>query len=269
MERDRSRLIITLLSVLLITGVAIWGSFAVETPIFLNEPLAGRHTLLMKNCGNCHTPWQGVSVSACIKCHEDKKHGSDTGKIAECFDCHREHRGREHNLVYVEDSQCGTCHESQGHPRRLKGGGKSGRSGIRFSHLSHMENEVFDKTSCDTCHAVGKNGLIAGVPDFEEFCSSCHVVEEHSAEAEDTGACASCHTNKSYRLSEKSAPPSMLESQEAHVKHTGEGCSTCHRMTSTGAEGNEIIQADASKCYDCHKKRQVGADCVSCHAYHP
>ncbi len=100
----------------------------------------------------------------------------------QCATCHREHHGKEANLVWMENTQCQTCHKdrfasfSDGHPDWEQW--PYGRGGnIAFNHTTHQQQhftkggKAFD---CRSCHTVSVDGTIDRVASFEVACASCH-----------------------------------------------------------------------------------------------
>jgi hypothetical protein len=100
----------------------------------------------------------------------------------ECAVCHRDHHGKDANMLAVSNNQCQTCHInrfasfSDGHPDW--NGWPYGRGGeIAFDHGSHQfkhyskDGKAFD---CRSCHEVGREGIVARAGSFESMCASCH-----------------------------------------------------------------------------------------------
>lgn len=102
-------------------------------------PLARVHQAWESECEACHQPfrpinadswfasfgddWGHSSDASCLKCHHVTNHhanlpsasadanvgGTDQGELA-CSACHRDHLGREHDLLAVADRTCVSCH---------------------------------------------------------------------------------------------------------------------------------------------------------------
>lgn len=102
----------------------------------------------------------------------------------ECAACHREHHGARHDLRFVSNQQCQTCHAdrfasfSKGHPEFDNWPYRSDKNPIRFSHATHARdyyakrNESFN---CATCHSLHPDGTTMQTASFEAACASCHA----------------------------------------------------------------------------------------------
>ena len=107
-------------------------------------------------------------------------HGSKdnaTGEIA-CATCHQEHRGLEHDLLSMSDSQCQACHKSSfqsfnnGHPQFSAV--MRTNSGISFDHSKHQERFEGGELVCSNCHEPDSLGRTMNVKAFENTCEGCH-----------------------------------------------------------------------------------------------
>jgi len=85
----------------------------------MKDELSFEHSLLAYSCESCHKPWIGVSNESCIGCHENSIHfvNKDLSEIPKhpvkrvtCIDCHKEHRGKVHNIKLVGNLSCLECH---------------------------------------------------------------------------------------------------------------------------------------------------------------
>ncbi len=150
-----------------------WGRSHINT-----GPLSWSHASLEHDCEACHGGGMGTSLgfdawrplreasldhieSSCQSCHPVRDHFrlqlADTSLDRSCTRCHREHLGRDHNLMAVSNGACTDCHgdltsvivarphvantqiqeftkESHGEFRSLQR--DPGR--IRFDHRQHM-----------------------------------------------------------------------------------------------------------------------------------
>jgi len=109
MERNYLRVTLSILLPILVTGMVFFNSSPDNSKIFMNGELSIKHSELEDDCTACHVPWSGVSNKSCFQCHNRtmhylKKINEDSAKRTRCFDCHREHRGRLHNLKDVENT---------------------------------------------------------------------------------------------------------------------------------------------------------------------
>jgi hypothetical protein len=102
---------------------------------------------------------------------------NSTGEIA-CATCHQEHRGLEHDLRQMSDSQCQSCHKSSfnsfndGHPQFTPV--KRLNSGISFDHSKHQERFDGGDLVCGNCHEADSLGRTMNVKAFESTCEGCH-----------------------------------------------------------------------------------------------
>ncbi|MGH7819682.1 MAG: hypothetical protein ACREQ9_07910 [Candidatus Binatia bacterium] len=101
------------------------------------------------------------------------------GGTVVCGTCHREHRGKDHRLSYMDNVRCQACHREQfasfaeGHPAfdppRARGGG------IRFNHATHRQTHFGEtRFDCSRCHAPDAAKRIMLVLPFASSCAGCH-----------------------------------------------------------------------------------------------
>ncbi len=102
-----------------------------------------------------------------------------------CATCHREHRGRDAGLVYMDNWRCQNCHVqrfssfSEGHPEFTASRGSSGVA-YGFDHGAHeaehfpQENAEF---TCQGCHTPSSTGRSMLAGSFEPMCADCHTDE--------------------------------------------------------------------------------------------
>ena len=96
-----------------------------------------------------------------------------------CATCHKEHRGRGHDLRQLDDDRCQVCHVRRfasfaEHPEfrpiaRL-------HRGIRFDHVSHRQRDHFgdQEFACQRCHQADLAGRTMTLRPFETACAGCH-----------------------------------------------------------------------------------------------
>ena len=104
---------------------------------------------------------------------------TDSGQLA-CASCHQEHRGRDHEIVGIDDVRCQVCHRTQfesfaiGHPQFAI---EDAKEGVGFDHFGHRENHFpssgaeFD---CLRCHVPDPAGTTMQVAPFGDACGTCH-----------------------------------------------------------------------------------------------
>ena len=113
-----------------------------------------------------------------------------------CASCHQEHRGRNHDMTFVRDVACQSCHVKQfesfekGHPEFASRQNEdvytypyTRRTRIVYDHIRHDRvhfrdddaNWISDaRTDCVDCHTADANGRIK-LNSFESSCASCHT----------------------------------------------------------------------------------------------
>lgn len=99
-----------------------------------------------------------------------------------CAECHREHQGPDHDLKFMSNKACQTCHQQRfssfanGHPE-FSAWPSSRRTRIIFDHAAHAFRHFPDRQvtySCHLCHA-GKDGTpVRREPGFA-VCATCHA----------------------------------------------------------------------------------------------
>jgi predicted CXXCH cytochrome family protein len=265
----RSRWILALVALVIATAYALIVLASNGGRHVSTGPLALAHASFENDCSACHhdfTPlaadakWFATSVSlekneqACRQCHQDlvdhfRSHLSDsfTSIDQQCSGCHREHQGRDHNLVRLQQQACTQCHADlasvtaspssvairanvtaftqQGHGdfQSLKKG-DPGR--IQFSHTQHMlPGQV---------PATNKGGLTLAMvePSLREaYRKSINGIVQNDAAAV-TLSCTDCHTLSG-------VPDPRVSSDDEVGRHMepisfDRHCAGCHAMNAPG-----------------------------------
>ena len=103
---------------------------------------------------------------------------SERGAMA-CSACHREHRGRHHDLTFMDDTRCQVCHAVQfksfnhGHPKFSLVARTAG--GMQFNHGRHQETHFGDSEfRCTRCHMPDDAGQTMLLKPFAQSCAGCH-----------------------------------------------------------------------------------------------
>ena len=106
----------------------------------------------------------------------------DPTQPLECRACHREHHGADHNLTFLSDAACQSCHAEtyhsfgSDHPEFAQWP-SSRRTRIVFDHASH-EAKHFDKQktefACSLCHELDQSGAFQRTLSYEVSCAGCH-----------------------------------------------------------------------------------------------
>jgi hypothetical protein len=226
-------------------------------------PLARAHESLegVTNCLRCHGIGEHVQDDRCLECHraigwlrEQRRglHGLEAG--SECVRCHREHSGRDFELVHWEPGEpegfdharagwpldgkhaaleCRACHKAE-----LRAGAVPGMVDGGLSDRSWLGLE----TACFACHSDPHEGRLGNA------CAQCHTTNRWSEIAE-----AFDHSKTRYAL---------------EGKHASVQCAGCHP-----AGYDRGTMPAFARCTDCHADPHGGqatlagaaADCASCH----
>jgi hypothetical protein len=118
------------------------------------------------------------------------------GRVTECSQCHREHRGSGEDLQSITSERCQACHSrqfqsfSQGHPEFQNYPQAKLRS-IAFDHGRHKDLHFQKKDAtfdCRTCHVnTSETGAVGNVfrsVSYEQACAQCHDQPLRSATSE-------------------------------------------------------------------------------------
>jgi predicted CXXCH cytochrome family protein len=99
-----------------------------------------------------------------------------------CSACHREHRGRNHDLTAISDAACQACHRERYHSFAdehpdFGAWPYERRTRIVFDHASHQRKhypEEKQSFSCEACHQSDATGDRQLTRSYEVTCSACH-----------------------------------------------------------------------------------------------
>ena len=130
------------------------------------------------NCLRCHFADDAARAHAFdVHSVPNDVLGAGGGPVA-CATCHREHRGRDHDLAFMNDTQCQVCHQAQfksfsaGHPE-FRSDQRHGM-GIAFDHASHQEHFGETPFACLRCHEPDTAKRLMVLRPFEASCVGCH-----------------------------------------------------------------------------------------------
>lgn len=238
---------------------------------FTDFEITGAHE--EAECDNCHasTEKHRDAPSDCAACHkEDAPHGESMGD--DCADCHQttewpdadfDHDTTDYPLIGKhQEAACLDCHEDrtfQNPPTTCYGchaeddahDGRSGQQCENCHNPSDWHDSSFDHTRDTDFTLEGTHA--------ELTCNDCHSEDPFQDEMD--MQCASCHIE-----------------DDAHDKHRGDKCDTCHistqweepifdhdRDTDYGLLGAHQEIA----CNDCHVEPiyevELMTTCESCH----
>lgn len=137
---------------------------------------------------------------------------------------------------------------------------------IEFNHYKHYVEMELD---CDTCHEYAYSNAVAGLPGYE-VCGECHEEDpdHENPRFNEVARIVQYHaeTNEPIRWVQMyKNPDHVVFSHERHLSAHVE-CSECHGRTGISkAPVAEIYRIAMENCMDCHEKRRVSRDCLTCH----
>ncbi len=210
----------------------------------------------ISNCTQCHVLGNKVSGEKCLVCHTEIQnrmvfqkgyHGSTEVRGKDCFTCHREHNGKNFQLIRLDTA--------------------------RFDHkLTGWALSVpHDNKGCRDCHAAkfitdpklkSKKFTYLGV---STDCLNCHADYHQKTLPAD---CEGCHTSESFK------PATKFNHNNSKFKligkHKNIDCLKCHKVeVIEGKKFQEFRGIQFANCTNCHKdphKNQFGQNCRQCHS---
>lgn len=233
------------LATLLVCGLLLpnylWAdSYDLKSMILMPGPLSAPHAEEEKECDSCHSKFdQSAQDSLCLDCHKPvnkdilrKKgfHGrSPVASKASCKSCHRDHKGREFDMVPLN------------------------KDSFDHNYTDFLLRGKHEAVSCAACHTE---------EDFRSAsseCSDCHSQESPHGEAF-ANKCANCHQAESWhKLTSFDHSTTEFPLQGHHQKL---GCNSCHAGEQYSFESNTCL--DCHKPNDVHLGN-YGAECSRCH----
>lgn len=238
-------------------------------------PLSSAHAMLEGplSCTRCHEAGAGtVSAGACLVCHEPLRrtverstglHGRLEADRERCQRCHREHRGRDGDLLW-----------NGADPRTFE----HARSGFALQGAHR-------RLRCTACHEPRRTAedvrpVFARSPDRSTYlgldpaCSACHF-DEHRGEL--AGPCDRCHDAVAWKPAprfEHAGSRYPLDGAHARAR-----CDRCHPRSGDLREApsfpaprsplHTVYRPVAhGACVDCHRERHrapLGERCQTCH----
>jgi hypothetical protein len=267
--------------------------------------LSSEHAELegIRSCTSCHDlGHKGASSTKCLSCHKpiasrvarkEGFHSSMTGQ--DCATCHKEHFGRDFQLVRFDTTtfdhahagfqldgaharvNCGDCHTAS----RIKAADVQAWT---REHASAATTMLGLATTCASCHS--SDDPHGG--QFRQTCESCHSARDwkrpdrfdHSSSGyrltggHRTASCDGCHpsvrANGTSRARYKGTAASNCAGchDDAHAGRMGGGCSTCHDPAGwTSVDRNAVAgRFDHSRTRFPLEGRHAAAGCPACHS---
>lgn len=241
-------------------------------------PLAAPHADIdgVTQCPKCHEAGKGVSAQRCLACHETVNTqvtthtGFHSDKTDRCWECHSDHKGRDHQLVQLTESdfdhattgfalegpharaECSDCHEKPKEWTGLDPTCSSCHEEVHHSDRPYLK-------ACDGCHEVVEDWAVRAVPasvfdhtdhaqvdwilegaHLEATCADCHVDAVFHPKTHD--ACTDCHKNP-------------------HRMPVSGGCDSCHGVRSF----RDVGSFDHARSGWPLEGRHVDVACRKCH----
>ena len=266
-----------------------------------------------KQCATCHTDHKGRDADAVLLVEDDFDHSLTDFDIigahleAACADCHasdQKHRNAPSDCISCHDDDsphvetmgddCGSCHKStewvdaefDHDTTDYALLGKHRETACLDCHEDHTFPDA--PTTCYGCHKDddAHNGLSG------QNCENCHnPTDWHDSSfdhARDTDfvlegkhatlACGECHSESPFEDTQDSACVSCHLENDAHEKHRGDQCDTCHESTEWQKPFfDHDLHTDYRllglhrevACNDCHIEPiftvELNTGCDSCH----
>jgi predicted CXXCH cytochrome family protein len=233
---------------------------------FLPGQTTAGHYQIELQCSECHTPFDGVPQSTCIKCHGaeltlandshsegkflDPRNADRVSNIdaRRCVTCHKEHVPAATRAVgvTVPEDFCVRCHQDIGTERE-----------------SHREF-TFDSCATGGCHNYHDNRAL-----YEDFLGK-HLREPDELSpavvlARSAGKAEGQEAVKPLGAGDQNAPatfgatPEVIADWEKSA-HAGVGvnCSHCHEKEGAGSASGWEKKPDHSACSKCHTHEVEG-----------
>jgi len=210
----------------------------------------------LSNCTQCHVLGNKVSGEKCLVCHTEIQnrlvfqkgyHGSTEVRGKDCYTCHREHNGKNFQLIRLDTA--------------------------KFDHkLTGWALSVpHDKKGCIDCHnskfiadpkLKTKKKTFLGV---RTECLNCHDDYHQKTLPAD---CERCHNSDSFK------PATKFNHNNSKFKlagkHKSVDCLKCHKVEIIeGKKFQEFRGLQFANCTSCHTdphKNQFGQNCRQCHS---
>jgi hypothetical protein len=243
--------------------------------IFSPGPLAKPHASLegLSNCMQCHAVGNEISAQHCLHCHLDIQqdmdaksglHGHLDAQKSACESCHREHLGRQNDLMPWRPDKSDFKHATTGFP-------------LLGAHA---------KVPCMQCHtarfvsdpnvAMRQRAHPGQVPfsGLSSRCNSCHFDEHRGQEGI---SCQRCHNERKW------IPATLFDHDDADYpltgKHNRVACDKCHPSLHDAEPPKGPLMPvkptymrfkpiEHAACLNCHKDPhdgKLGLACASCH----
>ncbi len=256
---------------------ALASSRALAGDAFSPGDLAQAHQDLegIANCTKCHVQGGKLDEERCLACHTELKsrvaagtgfHGKLAPTDRSCELCHKDHQGRDFQLIDWGAGKKTFDHRKTGFPLVGKHKGQA-------CTACHEPRLIQDKSIRELIVKSPKRETYLGLA---TACSVCHFDEHRGQLGND---CKACHDESAFKPAK-----GFLHSKSAFAltgKHAQADCIKCHVQEPDKTSAAGIFPAPHAmefarfkpvvhdSCTACHKdphEGKFGGDCASCHA---
>lgn len=254
--------------------VALLGAHTAHAQVFSPGALSKAHQEIdgLSDCTKCHVGGKAHDNGRCLECHTEIGRRVSAGKgyhatvkSQQCYECHKEHRGRTADIVeWPSGSRDLFNHRLTGWP--LEGSHKKPKC-----NECHEPRRVEDPKVRELVAEKGRKTYLG----LSTRCIECHHDEHRGQTSND---CQKCHNTTEFKKA-----PNFDHNRDSRYrlegKHREVKCIECHesvndttpppvfpeRRAATYLKMKPIPFASCTSCHDDVHRGQFGADCTRCH----
>ena len=138
---------------------------------------------------------------------------------------------------------------------------------VRLRALNNHAKHVALNMECTGCHSGARERVYATLPSIKK-CALCHKLDRDYPPTP-TELAKHIETGEEIPwIRVNRIPGHVYFSHVAHVKYGEISCGKCHgdmKDSVHPAERPLVQPPNMSACIDCHQRRQVSTDCLTCH----